>query len=159
MYLQVLIFMISVVLADNIKTFWNFNFKLGRLSNVEAFLIELMKTASIAKMGCQMTRWLLHYFRYIYTSLAQCYRSSAVEDVLAYRASDLFLLSIMTLSKWFPFSCCQATALLPQWRLIGVCVCERYVCKVVCFSITLSSCSRNYLFFYLLKDLASPSSY
>ena len=48
---------------------------------------------------------------------------SAVQDLdsLPHRAADLFLLSIMTLSKWFPLSRCQAAALLPQWRLIGVC--------------------------------------
>lgn len=33
-----------------------------------------------------------------------------------------FSFPIMTLSKWFPLSCCQAAALLPQWRLIGALV-------------------------------------
>lgn len=53
-----------------------------------------------------------------------CCDSAAEElDSPPRRASDLFLLSVMTLSKWFPFSWCQAAALLPQWRLIGVCAC------------------------------------
>lgn len=45
-------------------------------------------------------------------------------DSLPRRASDLFLLSIMTLSKWFPLSCCQAAALTMEidWCVFIVCV-------------------------------------
>lgn len=60
-----------------------------------------------------------------------------------------FSFPIMTLSKWFPLSRCQAAALLPQWRLIGVRVCARVgSCASVCFL--------GLLFFFFLPPFQSP---
>lgn len=63
-----------------------------------------------------------------------------------------FSFSIMTLSKWFPLSCCQAAALLPQWRLIGVCACVRVcVLALLYFLLISTNCS-----FILSRSLHSP---
>lgn len=73
----------------------------------------------------------------VQVSLAWLCCGRPVDELLAAFSGERltsFSSPIMTLSKWFPLSCCQAAALLPQWRLIGVraCVCAGgLVC--VCF--------------------------